>query len=69
VAVVLDRAYLGDHHRSRLDVDGTVIAVRGDAGAPGTRVLVEIPEGEALLFPRPAVKNDNKEQMDVLTAR
>jgi iron(III) transport system ATP-binding protein len=69
-AVVVDRAYLGDHHRSRLDVGGTVIGVRGDAGAPGTRVLVEIPEGDAWLFPRAAAtKNDNKEHVDVLSAR
>jgi iron(III) transport system ATP-binding protein len=69
-AVVLDRAYLGDHHRSRLDVAGTVIGVPGDAGAPGTSVIVEFPENEAQLFPRAAsTMNENKEQIDVLSAR
>jgi iron(III) transport system ATP-binding protein len=70
VARVLDRAYLGDHYRSRLDVDGAVISVRGGAGDVGDRVLIEIPQAEAQLFARPAAPtHHDKEHADVPTAR
>jgi iron(III) transport system ATP-binding protein len=51
-ARVLDRAYLGDHYRYRLDVGGAVLAVRSVDGDVADHLAIEIPADAAQLFPR-----------------
>jgi iron(III) transport system ATP-binding protein len=44
VATVVDRSYLGDHHRCRVDLAGTILTVQTTQPVGGTgRVTIEIP--------------------------
>jgi iron(III) transport system ATP-binding protein len=60
-ARTLDRAYLGDHYRYRVDVAGVRMDITSMREDLGDELLVEIPPGEARLFARSRTNNEQKE--------